>query len=355
MNKTQLRRRRALSPVVEALESRYVLDASAVLFLAPPSFGPSRLEFTAPIEITSVAPAHAPLIAPLPVQASTPSQSAIAGLPLSAVAGSLIDDVLRSESRGPFDSVRDQVTFFGVITFQSFTGSSSRSMGSSLEEAILIASANPAHSSTGSSAAGLEPSSATSAARSEEASETLASARSDAAVISAAAAARRTDSVVAAVLPATGRTDRPVPTAFATNLGADAVRHDDAHVGDASRPLPTPANLTTPRLVPQADLQESVESTSQRPPIDQVRDVFTGLLVDGFAPRLLDKAFQALKSVEANLEAPNGSGWYRLAIGCWIVAAALAYEAGRQTQNSTARALRYACASLREPEPEDER
>ena len=96
-------------------------------------------------------------------------------------------------------------------------------------------------------------------------------------------------------------------------------------------------------MQPSANPQIDLDSNSLRSPIESVRDaLFGGLFVDGFAPHLLDQAFQALKTVESNLEAPNASGWYRIAIGCWVVAAALAYEASRQTQDSMGRSLRYA-------------
>ena len=255
------------------------------------------------------------------------------------------------------------MVFIETFTFQSFTEISNRPPEPSLEEALSVrlresrASLGVFNAPQDWSRTHPSEQSATNAARSEEAAASVNSNLSEAAVAGASIAARRTSPFAAAAPPADRRVDRPVPTAFATSLAADAVRPTDANVHDLGRPTVTTGDLSTPRNpVPPADPQGTVDSTSQSPPVDQAQNaVFSRLFVDGFAPRLLDHAFQALKSVESNLETPDGSRWYRLALGCWVVAAALAYEAGRQTQNSTARALRFASASLREPDPEDER
>ncbi|HEX3313648.1 MAG TPA: hypothetical protein VHR72_02100, partial [Gemmataceae bacterium] len=323
MSRTLHRRTRSRLDV-EALESRYVLDASAAL--AALHFGPSR------IDPTHVAPQQIDSNDSVVVQSMQVSFAANSDLAPARVAPQIEIDVFRLELRNPFNAVHEQ--FIEVITFQSFTGISSRPIGSSSEEALSFASISPPHSTSIFNTPGLEQSSAqASEARSEEASAALASSQSDAAVAVASRTARRLDSIVVAAVPTDRRSDRPVPTAFATALAADAVRPADAHVPEASRPLSTPGDLTMPRIpVRPSDPEGPIDSTSQNPPVQQAQDaVFSGLFVDGFAPQMLDHAFRALKSVEAHLETPDGSRWYRLALGCWVVAAALAYEAGRQT------------------------
>ena len=391
-----LHRRRARSRFeVEALESRYVLDATlgavAPIFLSfradvqRPTPADFQISFQTGLEAPSRSVGSPGSLSPIEsvgsiglsleppalfLPAHTIGDVLTGGIfsPSDLIAETDID--IRVNFGNPFNSFNSfdaprGISALAVLSYSTGLETPTRSVGSAgslspIEESVTsigLSLESPASPSThmNGSAPGLEqqptsPASATNAIRSEEAATPLGSSRSDAAAVAASAAARRTDSVVAAGLPVDRRLDRPTPTAFATNLEIDAVRREI----DPNRPLPSPAELTAPRFNGPAEPPASIESTSQRPPTEQARDaVFAGLFVDGFAPQLLDHAFRALKSVETNLDSTGGTGWYRTALGCWVVAAVLAYEAARQTQASNARTLRYATtASLEEPEDE---
>jgi hypothetical protein len=374
MARNLLRRRRPSSRlVVEALETRYVMDASANLAVPlveiahpdAPRSAVTDLSIALSNSASNQAPRDSFLLdsasrqSVIPVFVSVPLTPELSPTPLASPLNSPISAIAgefafaeysnsRFETRGLFGDVHNDLISFSVTvqTFESISAIPNRSGPVSEESAEFLGSARSSNP--------LEQSAVTNALRSEEAPVSLNASRADG---SAIASARHTDSVVAAVLPTDHRTDRPGPTAFATALAADAVRAADG-IGDPNRPSPNPADLTTPRYAPSpGNPQGDVDSTSLRPPIQSARDsLFAGLFVDGFAPRLLDHAFRALKTVETNLESPSGSNWYRIAIGCWVVAAALAYEASRQTRDSVARTLRYASTSLDEfEEPEDER
>jgi hypothetical protein len=347
-------RRRALSRLdVEALESRYALDATQALtslVVVGPDLRPERVDVD--IDFNRVAPARfesAALIQETtfsrPVEdlaspavsldAPTPLPLSITGLTINVDLG--IDPRIGTRIDLPAaSSLTDVPNHGGPAPSEPvpFELPSTRTLTSTNSSALELSSSN--------------------AIRAEEAATPLSSSRSDTAATTASGAGRHADSVAASALPVDRRADRPVPTAFATFLAVDAVRPADGNLGDSSRPAPSPGDLTAPRFLgPLSDTQGGLDSTSQRLPLDQARDaVFAGLFVDGFAPQLLDQAFRALKSVETNLESADGSGWYRMALGCWVVAAVLTYEAARQSQISTARSLRYVNASLEELEDE---
>jgi hypothetical protein len=375
-----VRRRVATRLNVEALESRCVLDAT--LAAAAPVLGPPRVD----VPRADIPRFEVPRAVSVVIEidsfdsfgpASSPSRSLDAPTPQGLIFNQVVSTVFEidfgvdhSDDRNPGLELLDVMApSFVEISYQTGLVSPSRPLGSPgasspIESGVAIGpflespnSFPPTRTTPNGNTPGLEqqstsPSAAGNAIRSEEAAVPVGSSRTDSAAVAASAAARRTDAVVAAGLPVDRRSDRPTPTAFATNLEIDALRPDI----DPNRPLPSPAELTAPRFIGPAEPQESTGSADSmllRAPIQQARDaVFAGLFVDGFAPELFDHAFRALKSVETNLESASGSGWYRMALGCWVVAAVLGYEAARQTQTATARSLRYVSASLKEPEDE---
>jgi hypothetical protein len=353
-NRPVRRRRSGFRPGIEALESRYVLDASIGLTL--PLLGPALVD-------TSNNAAAQALSASL-------SSAALAALahspdaPTSVLTEPVVEiDVIHVEVRDPFQGVvRQQTYFIETITYETFV-MAGRSGGSTDSAPIFVEGPSPRgtvsqpHSSP--ETPPVVPSTEAPAVAHTSASENatlppvVGRGNDSGAVIAAnAAATARSDSVAAAVVPADRRSDRAAPAAFATSLEIESARAAERRA-DPDRAPRVPLG-TTPSTVPAPASDADAAAAAFRglattPASD--KDL-PDMVVDGFAPSLVEHALRALHSAETKFDSADGSGWYRVALGCWAVAAALAYEAARRKPTLALQSLRYPGVSLFDPEGE---
>ena len=380
MTRTFVRRRNS-SIFVESLESRYVLDST--LGLSLPILGSVQLDLLRSTWHITIAarPADSPRL-PGNGRRTAVREDQLVGGNSSAVfvqTGDRHPGRIRSVPNPAARPASIQIQPLIFIHYEMVLTSSGNSSAGSTDNdsAYPSASAPPAaslpgtgsrgtgssNSGTGSTDANTPPTTQphetpatnpSNATHTETTTPPPANSRPEAIAAVATTTATRADGLASALAVNDRRVDRTTaPTAFATSLSTDAVRATESRI-DPNRPLPSPADLGLPLPTePSGEVRVDADSTPAIQPVAQARDaVFANLFIDGFAPQLLDQAFRVLKSVEANFEAPDGAGWYRVALGCWVVAAAMAFEAARQTQTKNARSLRYAATSLREPEDE---